>query len=410
MDVQEKKRQPRGLSRQGNGSPRMSAVSAGPVPQEADGDEMERPRSRASINRDSPEPSSLTMLLRGAADITPRGTLFGSKKQEEDPGFSMSDALDPRSLTKLQGLWEEHSSRMDTTGEKFVEAFEKAHTATLGKISRIPNFDLKLVLSEMQAHAGLVRALVMENYQQTRALEGYFASTLYQTARDMHVQGIQSLVLKSNHHHRDKMRGVRQQTEEQLHRERVSAREVVRVQLLKQEASMAKQMQKDFDAKLEAIQLRESKLSKQVEDLQNMMKSKAQEAMILQNEIEKRDAELKTLKARNIMSAAQDKEKAALEKKKQLEKAKDKPMDEQDLVKHYEEKIANVEQLGRIEISNKDREISLLKEHLRNMQTELNKVRESFPGGSNSPKQAVRKQLNQEKTKFNKTSTSRMMG
>lgn len=31
-----------------------------------------------------------------------RGTLFGSKKQEEDPGFSMSDALDPRSLTKLQ--------------------------------------------------------------------------------------------------------------------------------------------------------------------------------------------------------------------------------------------------------------------------------------------------------------------
>lgn len=67
---------------------------------------------------------------------------------------------------------------------------------------------------------------------------------------------------------------MRQQTEEQLHRERVSAREVVRVQLLKQEASMAKQMQKDFDAKLEAIQLRESKLSKQVEDLQNMMKSK----------------------------------------------------------------------------------------------------------------------------------------
>lgn len=61
---------------QGNGSPRMSAVSAGPVPQEADGDEMERPRSRASINRDSPEPSSLTMLLRGAADITPRCATF----------------------------------------------------------------------------------------------------------------------------------------------------------------------------------------------------------------------------------------------------------------------------------------------------------------------------------------------
>lgn len=40
------------------------------------------------------------------------------------------------------------------------------------------------------------------------------------------------------------------------------------------------------------------------------------------------------------MSAAQDKEKAALEKKKQLEKAKDKPMDEQDLVKHYEEKAS----------------------------------------------------------------------
>lgn len=28
--------------------------------------------------------------------------------------------------------------------QKFVEAFEKAHTATLGKISRIPNFDLKV--------------------------------------------------------------------------------------------------------------------------------------------------------------------------------------------------------------------------------------------------------------------------
>ena len=41
----------------------------------------------------------------------------------------------------------------------------------------------KVLLGEMQQHSGLVRSLVLENYEQTRALEVHFAGNLHHTAK-----------------------------------------------------------------------------------------------------------------------------------------------------------------------------------------------------------------------------------
>lgn len=73
-------------------------------------------------------------------------------------------------------------------------------------MARIPASDLAALLQQMQKHAELVRALVGENYAQTRALEGHFAEKTLLTAKSLHHNDVHNMRVDANRAHKDKLR------------------------------------------------------------------------------------------------------------------------------------------------------------------------------------------------------------
>eukprot|EP00854_Cymbomonas_tetramitiformis_P006137 gene6137-7362_t len=175
-------------------------------------------------------------------------------------------------------LWEAHEVAMDTAGEKFVETMERVHTATLQNMSRIQEFDLKQVLSEMQQHSQSVRHLVMENFQGTREMEGQFAMTLFNTARQTYERGLNDLYETTTKHYRERMRVMKLANDQLVARERLAGRDEQKNVLKQQESLLQFTLEEKFDEERMMMQGLHSGVQARNDELRQVIDDRESEA------------------------------------------------------------------------------------------------------------------------------------
>lgn len=313
-------------------------------------EEAERPSSRLPSLNPTPEPRFRS--------FTP-----GSHLEPEEDDFPVAQGFEDTGLERLQGLWEAHEVAMDTAGEKFVETMERVHTATLQNMSRIQEFDLKQVLSEMQQHAQSVRHLVMENFQGTREMEGQFAMNLFNTARQTYERGLNDLYEKTTKHYRERMRVMKLANDQLVARERLAGRDEQKNVLKQQESLLQFTLEEKFDEErmmmqeLHAgVQTRNDELHKVIEDREHDIIKLKQEVLTVQ----------KDLKLARAWKVKYEQEK---ERNENITKAG------QDTQTAYAAKVASLEQTLRMETQRRDRELDRLRKHVIDLEGELKELK-----------------------------------
>eukprot|EP00242_Pyramimonas_sp_CCMP2087_P010108 CAMPEP_0198205956 /NCGR_PEP_ID=MMETSP1445-20131203/9482_1 /TAXON_ID=36898 /ORGANISM="Pyramimonas sp., Strain CCMP2087" /LENGTH=439 /DNA_ID=CAMNT_0043878453 /DNA_START=394 /DNA_END=1709 /DNA_ORIENTATION=+ len=311
--------------------------------------------------------------IKGARSVTASpGPRMGSAISEQNTNGDSDDAsdypasmaLDHAGLGRLEDIFQEHSVRMDTTGERFVEAFEKVHTVTMQNLAKMKTFDLKVLLAEMQTHAHLVRTLVLENYEHTRSLEVHFAGNLHHTAKEIYQVGIQMLLERTNRWNKNKMRASKMFNDEQLQRERVGSREEQKAALTRLTADLTKTLKDNFDSELARKEGIKGQMEYQLAGLTDLQRQTQEALDHSRNEIKKRDKDL--LGALTWRAKYDDECTMSADLAREVSNQK----------AQFEAKAAQSDQITRMETARRDREIERFRGLVHTLEAEVRDLRD----------------------------------